>query len=53
MEFSGIDPDSQKPKLVDTNGKFSQAVSVCMIIWPSVLIIVGPSGMVVGTAGLR
>ncbi|KAK2172234.1 hypothetical protein NP493_979g00007 [Ridgeia piscesae] len=26
MEFSGIDPDSQKPKLVDTNGKFSQAV---------------------------
>ena len=28
MEFSGVDPDSQKPRLIDTDEKFSQTVSV-------------------------
>ena len=27
MEFNGIDPESQKAKLIDTDEKFSQAVS--------------------------
>ena len=30
MEFSGIDPDSQKPKLIDADGKFSKAVGVLL-----------------------
>ena len=28
MEFNGIDPESQKPKLIDTDEKFSQEVSI-------------------------
>ena len=49
MEFSGIDPDSQKPKLIDSDGKFSKAVSILQHNVAQCFDKRGPCGIVVGT----